>query len=119
MTDEQIIKALECCMADSGYTCKDCPCCDAVCVDIYEVLALIKRQKAEIERLTERLEREAKCQYALCGKIVDLQEQLKAARADAVREFAERVKAHTRHLFSGVDVANIVDDLVKREMTEG
>lgn len=96
MTEEQIVKALECCVFKAK--CEECP-YEARCWDLSkDAAAIIKRQKAEIERLTE---------------------QLNTARADAVREFAVRIKAHTHHLFSGVDVGIIVDELVAQEMTEG
>lgn len=95
MTDEQIIKGVECCADQSKRkACQECPyntkglnCVRYILVDAF---SLIQRQKAEIERMTE---------------------QLKTARADVVREFADR-------LLSGVvrfcDIERVV-----REMTEG
>lgn len=60
MTDNEIIKALECCI--SGQPCKEtkCPFYKKGCeIDIYAVekyaLDLINRQKAEIEKLKEAL----------------------------------------------------------------
>ena len=71
LTEEQIVKALECCMA--GGLCHEYPCYSGACVvGGGYALALIQRQKEEIERLTDRLA---------------------AARADAVREFGDRVLA--------------------------
>lgn len=52
MTDEQIIKALECC---SILDCENCP-NEKTCGEVdgtLKALDLIKRQKAEIERLKE------------------------------------------------------------------
>ena len=54
MTDEQIVKALECCFVNR--TCRGCPLDECVgencCVKVRkEVLDLINRQKAEIGRL--------------------------------------------------------------------
>ena len=54
LTDEQIIKALECCFL-SECACKDCPysnleICDTTKM-INTVIDLINRQKAEIDRL--------------------------------------------------------------------
>ena len=57
MTDEQIIKALECCPYHSN--CEECP-CDSFCdkPNVYdEAVSLIQRQKAEIERLKAELEK--------------------------------------------------------------
>ena len=56
LTDEQIIKALECCTQEDYRTaCKDCPCDDMCYTDLKSIdkfaLDLINRQKAEIERL--------------------------------------------------------------------
>ena len=55
MTDAEIIKALKCCL---DCNCKECPCYKIVgtekrCTEIdeEEILDLINRQKAEIERL--------------------------------------------------------------------
>lgn len=62
MTDEEIIKALECCTTRDRGTdlCRLCPCyddsenwCDGL--PYAEVLALINRQKAEIEELKTEL----------------------------------------------------------------
>lgn len=56
MTDEEIIKALECCR---DCKCKDCPCYNKETdgckeLDEQDILDLINRQKAEIERLQSR-----------------------------------------------------------------
>lgn len=40
----------------------------------------VKELTAENERLRERLDREAKCQYDLCGQIVDLKEENKVRK---------------------------------------
>lgn len=129
MTDEQIIKALECCMA--GSLCHKCPCYGGACVvGGGYALDLIQRLKAENERLTaERDEARRDCavaerNHALAveervANVKGFTEQLATARADAVRVFAERAKAHTRHLPSAFYFGNIVDELVEREMTEG
>lgn len=51
MTDEQIMQALKCCTFDSN--CGDCPYCGHDCFSLeQDALALIIRQKEEIERLT-------------------------------------------------------------------
>ena len=91
--------------------------------------------RAEIERLEERLKREAKCQYDLCGQIVDLKYMLPIARAEAVKEFAARLKdapikmglpllglqtkSEVEEYFDGImlQVRDSIDNLVK-ELTE-
>lgn len=64
MTDSEIIKALECCM---DCDCKNCPCQteDGHCLDLDEglILDLINRQKAEIERLKEPLQKLSEIGY--------------------------------------------------------
>lgn len=99
MTDNEIIKALECCgksNTDEHY-CEDCPCrtikyC-ASCISI-NALDLINRQKAEIARLKKAID------------VVDIMEEqhkyaLNKAKAEAIKEFTERLKDKIR------DVAKI------------
>lgn len=61
LTDEEIVKALECCIPLET-DCKECPLCDiktAECLQILckNALALINRQKAEIEKLNKEKEK--------------------------------------------------------------
>ena len=63
MTDNEIIKALECCLDISPSTCKNCPLFNVtnstmVCSKIAtkSALDLITRQQAEIERLKKKVE---------------------------------------------------------------
>ncbi len=57
-TDEEIVKALECCAGTDGANCKSCPLHDAACVGkcipamSKAAAELISRQRTEIERLT-------------------------------------------------------------------
>ena len=61
MTDEQIIKALECCIGQEG-NCDECPQHSRDCVDdlLKTALDLINRQKAEIERVTAERDKAVK-----------------------------------------------------------
>ena len=106
MTDNEIIKALECCVSD-GYTCPNCPyeydkhivddefetmpngksyddysCDEWLKLDLF---ALINRQRAEIERLQAEIIR-------LKNKNSKLRNERNRARAEAIKEFAERLK---------------------------
>ena len=57
MTDEEIVKALECCTVDEITDCENCPLLRESCAIIRKyALDLINKQKAEIERLTEENE---------------------------------------------------------------
>ena len=71
MTDNEIIKALECCYRKGGTPCRDCPfnefedCNDVLMADY--VFNLINRQQAEIERLKEC----PNCVYEYDGEIME------------------------------------------------
>ena len=113
MTDEQIIKALECHADTDIATCKICAydgvvrCGHQLC---YDTLDLIHRKNAEIERL----------QKAKFG--VDL--SISSIKAEAVREFAERLKEES---FNGMYIVipeevvfiDDIDNLVKEMVGEG
>lgn len=101
MTDTEIIKALEYC-SQQGVT-SECERCKVKkgCRSelIVNALDLINRQKAEKETMQsyidclkaeiERLEDLNKCYYTSCQQIAKSNHEIKA---EAVKEFAERVK---------------------------
>ena len=146
MTDNEIIKALECCQKVKGYRhtpiCQECPLYESRCaIELPKnALNLINRQKEEIESLkiaNEKMydankEQEAEIDrlnyllqgYALeYGTVVDKERFLKNAKAEAVKEFAERLKkrettAISCKRFEGVISTDDIDNLVK-EFTEG
>ena len=83
MTDNDIIKALECCGA--GWDgCEPCPLCnyDGDCLEsiVGDILNLITRQKAEIERLK-----------ATVDSFTDIGKLYSEIKAEAIKEFAERL----------------------------
>ena len=57
LTDNEIIKALECCVSDGGCISTGCPMINECRIDIESAekyaLSLINRQKAELDRLRE------------------------------------------------------------------
>lgn len=120
MTDEQIIKALECCATDDGDDCSQCPYDNIVyepgnggCVNRCrkEALDLIKRQKAEIERLEIELK-------AMRGTANTYKKWYHEAKSEAIKEFAERLKEKFGISDCIVTIdSNDTDNLVK-EMTE-
>lgn len=95
MTDEQIVEGLRCC---NNGLCEICPYHeDEFIADCREqngndALDLIRRQNAEIERLTELVNELAAGNVAWLADNHDLRVELKTAKADAIREFAERLK---------------------------
>ena len=115
MTDEQIIKALETCAKnrDSDAYCHECPYFnDSYCLDkmIADALDFIKSQNAEIERLKVEC---GKAQYEKYR--ADFEEFRAEIKADAVKEFAERLKAKFDKY--GVDyTAYTMGDDIVREM---
>ena len=129
MSDNDIIKALECCRVEKGsYSCKKCPlfCRIPACQShlAEAALDLINRQKAEIERLLkdcadiDNFARDICKERMLKGKTVadfeDLQEYIKKKRAEAIKEFAERLKA----IYGEWLYDYKIDDLVKEMMEE-
>ncbi len=106
MTDNEIIKALEYCSTDvRENTCPKCAFykkhrCSTLMLNA--VSDLINRQKAEIERLLQKLQQ---------------------AKSEAIKEFAERLKKHNfvdNLSLDGKETVYVddIDNLVK-EMTEG
>ena len=121
MTDEQIIKALECCCTLNGVGCRNCPQYDihsAMCVKnlIRNALDLINRQKAENERLKCEMGKllPKDCSYAMQMEVSNkLESQIKS---EAIKEFAMKLKCGVPQETGVIRCAN-VDNLVK-EMTE-
>ncbi len=111
MTDNEIIKALECCCVSE---CDECPYDEqTACVEIMKegALALINRQKAEVERLNIR-------NKVLTAITKNYDWKFAKAKSEAIKEFAERLKDNYNVIFGrkAVSIAEI-DNLLK-EMTE-
>ena len=118
MTDNEIIKGLECCVGADTY-CGDCPYNGTDCKWERDVLDLINRQKAEVDGLKERDETAEKIIREQGGTILSLQDEvsrlndmlehrldesnnktieivklhheIQCAKAEAIKEFAERL----------------------------
>lgn len=119
MENNDIIKALEYCV-EQGITseCEKCKLkkgCRTEMIDM--ALDLINRQKAEIEELNIELRamRNAANSYKL---------HYETARAEAIKDFAERVKEKSLamvwspELFSTADYIECIDSLVKETVGE-
>ena len=128
MTDKEIIKALGCCHITCG--CSECAYvdCPEDCVETMKLdaLNLINRQKAEIERLREELASKG-LKYSLLERekaedISGFIDDLKLARAEAIKEFAERLKKEKYSVCAGhgmsecvvsvYDINNLVKEMV-------
>lgn len=111
-TDEEIIKALELCFTPKGTkdTCSKCPFHEfrALCKVERDrtALALINRQKAEIERLKKVCDLSNRA----CR---ELRKRIEPIKSEAIKEFAERLKPKLSY-YDEVYVDNLV-----KEMTEG
>jgi urease gamma subunit len=117
MTDKQIIKALECC--HNGGKCDDCPCeRTGDCNFEYEVLDLINRQKAKIERLADSNGRLRES----VGLMLNYPDGIERIKAEAIKEFAERLKSYAHEISCNVLLVVTKDDidtLVKEMVGEG
>lgn len=114
MIDNEIIKALEHCYShESLDDCGDCPLTKMCNEDPFYTdkisLDLINRQKAEIERLSQII----KDSHSICEDCKEkYAEEIEYIKADAVKEFAERVKAKATSDLVVVHI-NTIDKIVK------
>ena len=127
MTDEQIIKALECCIESSSpEACNKCPLKRdngniSECLEQKEKLSLdlINYQKAEIDELRERisyLEKSIDCSRKEYNQLF---QKLQHAKSEAIYKLVMRFKDRvvSKYEYVQVDIFNELDNLVK-EMTE-
>lgn len=104
MTDKDIIKALECCHKGRA-ECEECPLwhtsgANADCVDRLtgSALNLINRQKEELKRLKDIAE------SPILGKLIY------AWKNEAIKAFAEKLKANMHQIQVGNYKFNIITD---------
>ena len=115
MRDKEVIKALECCVDWCGnVSCWDCPLKNTECIHfdkLKETLDLINRQKAEIERLEKDSKRLKKVEMQLD----DAMKMYNVIKAEAYKEFAERLKENSIATFSwnGVVMVDDIENLLK------
>ena len=127
MTDNDIVKALECCTNEPTLNCRNCPyeeSCNMGRSDMQKAaLDLINRQKAEIERLNGCVKTEEEVRVIAKETI---RVGVNSIRAEAIKEFAERLKncIHEdmpsicdRAGYIAEDLPDSIDNLVK-ELTE-
>jgi hypothetical protein len=92
LTDEEIVKALECCTVDEVTDCENCPLLRESCAIIRKyALDFINRQKAEIERLTKRIAVRDNDIGKLESEIDDLKYELKQAVKDTAKEILQEL----------------------------
>lgn len=126
---EHIIKALECCEKNNFSKCTECPmgkayqfCSQELCT---KASALIKELIEENEKLNERLDREAKCQYDLATKIVNLRDDVKYIKAETVRKMQKRLTSDEFYIVADdydgmqyVDFCAWVEEVAKEVLEE-
>ena len=121
MTDNEIIKALECCRdAESVFDCQNCPYIECTnkkgCItELHgDILDLIKRQQAEIERLRNTVKTDF---LTVTEKLKFSQSEIGDIRTEAIKEFAERLKSECfiDRGFAVMDYEKI--DTIAKEMT--
>ena len=119
MTDKEIIKALEHCFK-TEMDCDGCPYDypDVCYLDVKrDAFDLIKRQQEEIDRLKELFNQQQEI-------IADLEWTVSVSKAEAIKEFAERLKEKAKaelisswdkHLYTIEEIITTqqVDNLVK------
>ena len=116
MTDNEIIKALECCTDESYENCNECPystdtlSCERLKL-LEDSLDLINRQKSEIERLKKEVSI-ARDAY------ISIQDRYEHTKAEAYKEFAERLneKAQIADCFDSYNMVvgtHFIDNLLK------
>ena len=113
MTDNDIIKAFECCICDE---CESCPHDEeTACVENLhqEAIDLINRQKAEIKRLEDKLDT---IKRELIETIPLIEEDIKTAKAEAVKEFAKFLVDKAEN---GVISIADLPDYVREKVGEG
>lgn len=122
LTDEEIIRNYEWCTGCTSDRCRECTMdeegfCEEELQDL--VLDLIKHQKSEIERLKGS---------TIVNNIMEIQRIKREAKAEASKEFAERLKLHSYimsdesqtgiiNMYSVVTV-NRIDNLLKEMVGE-
>lgn len=121
MTDNEIIRSLEGCMKQVSNCCQciysdntdlEFDCEEALGRDI---VSLINRQKAEIERLTKTIsDREYSC-GELTSALQIANELLKTEKSEAIKEFAEQLRKRF-YFINGHCVVDIpqIGNLVKK-----
>ncbi len=120
MTDNEIIRALEFCSSDEVGLCRICPldgeCEGDINILLKFALGLINRQKAEIERANVLIKQHK-------DSIAHLIHRIDVNEAEAIKEFAERLKARAKETVvyknelcaMGTPFVNVkdIDNLVK------
>lgn len=127
MTDNDIIKALECCAKGSYPACRECPYHDLYvkrdCITKRntDILDLINRLTSDNKRLLEEIETFNNELYIIySSRAEDIADEITKAQVEAIKDFAERLKKHLcsydlpgYHSFKAVDEETIDEVLTE------
>ena len=118
MTDSELIKALENKVQGSDYA----------CFEDYEILDLIKRQKAELEAIKDKKAMVFKLSEEQINEVKEdvlksVEYNEREIKAEAYKEFAQRLKnsiyINTNLLvYQCEEVESVIDDIVKEMVGE-
>lgn len=81
------------------------------CMDKGRMDDKIKELTEENEKLNERLDREARCQYDLCGQIVNLRDDVKYIKAETAQKMQGRFKERLDITTCGYSTEEVVSDV--------
>ena len=118
MTDNEIIKAYGCCNLGDFGGCKECPCeVKNKCIVAHEeydlereVFNLLNHQKAEIERLSNLLVDADKSFNKMTELYNKAFNRARLAKAEAIKEFAERLISKVVNTPFGVNCSGETDE---------
>lgn len=94
-TDEEIVRALECCLCDNSecLQCQKKELCKIECDELAtKTIDLINCQKAEIERIQKARQKQAQFLTEQKAQKYELIDKLSRAKSEAYKEFAEKLK---------------------------
>lgn len=140
-TQEEIVKALECCIKDDAKYCDDCSYYDEkeeheqLCVyrlhrDTLDLIARIKARivRYQLKNTNQRhtlamLNKQVAEQKAEIERLnlenLQMVASIKRLKSEAIKEFAERLKEEVSHIPAWGKVAEKKIDKLVKEMTEG
>lgn len=114
-TDEEIIKALGCCLCDNSecLQCQNKELCRIECDELaVKAIDHINRQNAEIDMLNKKVEE-------LSEVLSDtIRIRYAEAKTEAIKEFADRLMKHKQRMFSSDWSGEYQDDAVRVEIIE-
>lgn len=88
-------------------------CADSAC---RELSSKCDELTEENEKLNEQINREARCQYDLCGQIVTLRDDVKYIKADTVQKMQEKIRAKSE--YGTINISPWQLDQITKEMLE-